>query len=230
MNKNKLGHWCELHGNLSFADEINLAKEVASICEVFDGQLILELHDSIEGSEVPLWASDSTWIYLRRPEGVWKTRLPSEHDWSSVTIHVKSPGSRTYMSTVLGVESNASDKWRHRLNEYLQPSEIDNKHAIPAKWGIDATELGCPLVGPPIAENGKLIFKAGAEFHEAPDLFYDQRWIFGSVKSNPSRRVAFEHFDDPVILDSLQRGTLVVRFSGDFLMPMDVEVQHRAPT
>jgi hypothetical protein len=224
MSETKLGHWCKLHGELPFEDDIKLAVEVDSTHELFDGQLIIEIHDPIAGCEVPLWASDADWLYLRRPEGIWKAKLPNEHVWTSATLHVKSPGSETYLPTVIGAESLPSTKWRYRLNKYCQPAEMDRMRAAPAILIGAAMELGRPLVAPPIAENGNLIFKVGTEFDARPDLFYDSKWIFGFVRSDPHRVVAFEHFDDPVILDAFLQGTLRLRFSGDLLLPMDVRV------
>src|SRR5471030_584170 len=71
-----IGRWSALfNGRTSFKDEVGSAIEIGAKWNRSARQRDIIL-DEIPGWLTPLWGSDRQWLYIRRPEGVWKTKIP----------------------------------------------------------------------------------------------------------------------------------------------------------
>lgn len=220
----QLGRWQKAFGRLSFAEELRLAKEVKSRYEQVDDQLFVELSDGLDGHEVPLWAVDDKWFYLRRPEGIWKTRLPKIEAWSAIALCVKKQDSDDSMVSLMGRDFSPSKEWHWGFEGETSPEKRDAYAAMPSAYMRNANEIGTPLVPPVNVEGDKVYFDVGEEFDQEPLLVLDGNWIIGVDSKNPDRRVGFETFNNESLYSFAKDRILWLRFKGDFLPSFDAQV------
>jgi hypothetical protein len=219
------GRWCSLFGSpMSFAQEIKAAKEIEAIVSLFGTQVNVEVAQLLPGWVTPLWGSDDRWLYLRRPEGIWKVRLPVEHAGARINIYLKDPNHEIRVSgTFIGTDWVNVGGWMLRQCEPSSPEQLD-ANASPSKApGYDVDEIGIPLLNRILTDDGRNLFHAGDAFASVPELWVDRKAVIGKDKAS-GRRVAFgiNGTEAQEVLES--GGVLWLRFSGEMLLPVEAKV------
>lgn len=222
MEISKPGRWASLFGaNTSFAHEIAQAREIAHQWVEISGQATILL-DHIPGWLEPLWAFDGKWLYIRRPEGVWKIRPPSSRFGSPLILRHKTADGPPIGNAYIGQTLARTTGWMRGALEAVTPDELDQ--ALSAEgYGVDADEVGDPLVRAVENTAERYVFSAGDLFGSPPELSVRDNWIIG-VDAQSGRTVAFQFRDAPVVRQALANGRLCLRFYGPFLDPFTVHV------
>lgn len=171
ISEQQLGRWTRLFGRpTTFSEDARKAKEVASTVQLFEIGGFPNYHyvkiivEAIKGWECPLWATDGEWLYLRRPQGVWKTRLPQAHmDRVGVIAQRRSGSSKIYGGVQIGSGFSNEPTWHFHMQK-VEPEDLDSYYG-PYKDGFEA--------GPPIASwiadaDERVIVDAGDVFAHAP--------------------------------------------------------------
>lgn len=221
----KTGRWCALFGRpMSFAEEIKRAVEVSAIATLFGPQVHIAIEPPLPGWEVPLWGSDGQWLYLRRPEGVWKTRLPLAHADLQASICIKDPNMTEWLgSTFIGTDWVGVAGWVMREGEPCSPADLDAAASPSKAPGYEVDEIGFPLLKRISTDDGRAVFHAGAAFSSAPKLWVDRKAVIGQDEAT-GRRVAFGTNGTEAAEVLASGGDLWLRFSGDMLLPVDAKV------
>lgn len=220
-----IGRWCGLFGSaLSFADEIKQAREVPLAVELVGTHANLRVDVSIAGWVVPLWGSDAEWLYLRRPEGVWKARLPLDYADLQASICLRDPNlPQCFGSSGIGSKWVDAGGWFLRDGERCSPGQMDEDSSARDVPGYDMDEVGFPLLDRVSTSDGRAVFLAGDAFSEAPRLWVDRKVVIGEDRSN-GRRVGFGINGTEAEAVLANGGAVWLRFCGDFLLPVDALV------
>lgn len=226
----KSGRWTSLFGRpMSFNEEIKRAIEVSAEIRLreiagFEPEhsYVLIVFDNLPGRDEPLWATDDEWLYLRRPEAIWKTRLPFEHlNRIAMIYQTRDHGEKLYGGARLGRNFSHCDGWRRR-DLKTEPSELD------FPYGIDneGFEIGPTLCKVLEHELGRLVVDAGAAFGESPI-----RWWASAGKlcaeGKDGRVVAFPIQQPLDFLSRAENKELWLRFTvwaAQWMEPVDAKV------
>ena len=228
--KSKEGRWTKRFGlDATFAEEARLAAEVPS-------EILLDEESGLEGQfsyarivlpnlvgrDEPLWATDHEWLYVRRPEGVWKTRLPMQHLGRIGVLHQRREDGVLYGGTQIGRNFSAKPRWR-RMSLPTSPKELD----YPYGFDDAGNEVG-PLLFKVVESNlERIVVEAGCEFASPPSawaLLDDGLLATGS----DGRVVAYPIAASLSLRDPALRGKLWLRFaiwSNPWAEPIDALVK-----
>lgn len=208
-------------GYLTFEQEIDRAILMDAKAKVDSlGQMNLFQTLPLPGWKMPLFAHVGGFLFLRRPEGVWKLPCPSEQDQPTVA-HLPSMDGKKFVPFSVGMPSRDCGRWHRLSGDPATPEQMDGWGRCPA--GVEADELGAALLNPPKIEGGQVIFEAGDGFTRAPVLTYDgSRWIYG--QGQDGRRLAFDALDIPWAQQAIDDGSLMLRFTSRFFSPFDAPV------
>lgn len=224
-DKPKIGRWCALCGpNASYADEVAAAVVVASTASGDHEQIDITIRDPLPGWETPLWGADRDWLYLRRPEGVWKTRLPKIPQRAEVLLCVRDPNTQEeYKSTMLGGDLSPTNGWRRWRGQPASPATMDATLRPAGIESLPFDEAGCPLLGVVERKGAAAWLDAGDAFCSPPIARRVGRWIV-ATDCKTGRRVGFGLPSPSEAELALDHGELWLRFSGDLLAPVDCRV------
>lgn len=224
------GRWASLFAErLSFDEEIAHAVEVQSQWTAHSQQVDV-IVEEIAGWLPPMWGADSRWLYLRRPEGLWKTRiaLAPKEEALALLYQEKSlgVGRRKILGGMsMGMELSAAKGWirgadasnlisaAERDERSLEATKIhgSNLDAVARSWGRLVREDG-----------DRLTLEAGDHFDEPPDFEMQGRCLVGTDRSS-GRRVAFAIGSDQ-LMAAVVSGRLALHFSSrwfdEFVAPV----------
>ena len=222
-NDQRQGRWTRLFGRPTlFSEDARRAKEVPSSIQLFgvenmpEFQYVKIIFEGIEGWERPLWASDGEWLYLRRPQGVWKTRLPKEYlDRIGVIGQAREGSKKTYGGIQIGHDFSNCPAWHVNMQE-IEPEDMDEFYG-PLE---DGYEEG-PLISEWIEDVAqRVVVDAGDVFYEPPlsCQFFDGEIRAEGVDGRKVRFVIDSSFDiEPIA----RQGNLWLRFGHGVTSWMD---------
>jgi len=176
----------------------------------------------IPGWTSPLWGTDDHFIYFRRPEGVWKTRIPEEvqDEMTLLLVRGYSPSHRS--GTIpLADDIRCQPAWHGSMGFLRSPLDIDNDRAIKDSPGY-AGAHSADFLGPalcrfsPDSDASRLIVEAEDDFDRPPTFSRNQDWLF-ATDSQSSRVVAYSLEQSAAARKALDNGALWLRYAGPFL-------------
>lgn len=232
MNNNDCGRWLSLFGRpTTFAEDAKKAKAISSTFQLFgktsdgDYQYIKIVCDEIDGWEVPLWGSDGEWLYLRRPQGVWKTRLPAECEGRTGLVGQRRRGGADSIGELRIRAKSWNDPAWHFWDKKVEPEEMDGFYGPP----VDGYEIASLVDSCVFSDEARIVMDGGDVFGEPPKkCVYAQGCIL--LEGHNGRRVmlpvaAAYDLETPVRL-----GKLWLRFGADsrcWMVPFDSQVISR---
>lgn len=230
----KAGAWTRGFGaDSNFERETKLAIEIGAKWESSEWRRCIAL-DPIPGWLEPLWGSDKEWLYIRRPEGVWKTRIPSDfHDGDnrSIMIYCRANGEHLDESRSLGGEfigPSVLDRpgWICGLavDDPIDAATMDARRA-PATWGcdVDADELVYQWGRFVREDHDRLVLTGGDAFAKPPAFTFEGGWLIGADVDS-GRRVVFQFREKWPYHRELRAGRISLSFRSlwlpEFLAPL----------
>lgn len=222
----RMGRWSKLFGKfLSFEEEAASAREIESKWKLgLDGRQLDVVIEPIAGYASPAWGSDRQWLYLRRPEGIWKTRLPeaAEGDW--IMLCQRSEGREVLGSLSFPTGLLGDGGWHWRDEGPCSARDIDDLHSPVMGCPDDATEMWEPLWDVVEVAQGRTLLSAGEAF--GPEELSFSRsgdWLL-AVDASKARTVAFDTSKSKAARRGLDEGTLWLRLQGEWMRPSDIHV------
>jgi hypothetical protein len=223
------GRWTRLFGGPTrFAEDVKKAKEVASTVQLFgvgdlsDHQYVKIVFEGVDGWERPLWASDGQWLYLRRPQGIWKTRLPMEHlGRIGVICQSRRGSSRIYGGIRVGNDFSDRPSWHVHMEE-VEPEAMDDFYGLP----LDGHETG-PMISDWVEDVGRRVVMDAGDVFSAPPK--SCRFVDGEVRAEAAdgRKVRFPISASLDLGAIAGRGDLWLRFGhglASWMDPFDCQV------
>lgn len=229
----QMGQWARLFGRkIAFHEEARKAAEIGAAWERDHGQRDIVL-DEIPGWLAPLWGVHGDWLYIRRPEGVWKTRIPlgfSHDDVSLIRIHQRAPKTagaiHTLGGTVIGRSLQSHGGWiqGNAIGKPMDAWEMDER-ASPAARGFDveADAVGSAWGALASSEEGRLVVDGGDYFAKPPSFRLVDDWLMAS-DAETGRTVAFAMHGYAAYAEALKTGKLWLRFESMWLRSFDAQV------
>lgn len=229
-NQSQKGRWsAPFDSKLNFGEQVATAKHVNSDIELVAVAGLENEHSYVEiivgdipGWDEPLWATDDRWLYLRRPEGIWKTELPLQHlERKGVIYQRRGNSEKKFGGTQIGSNFNGVEVW-HYCKKPTDPLELD----FPYGRDGDGKEIGMMLIDACSGQPGTLTLSAGPAFGLPPKSW---RFELGRLIAigQDERVVVFpipESFDlEPIA----KAGKLWLRFevlTHAWMEPFDVQV------
>lgn len=229
-NQSPKGRWSGL-----FNDEMNFRQQVAAAVHVDSDIELVSIpgleddHSYVEiivgdipGWDEPLWATDDRWLYLRRPEGIWKTELPLLHLGRKGVIYQRRGNSEIkFGGTQMGQNFNGKSTW-HFCRKPTSPMELD----FPCGRDSDGFELGPMLLDACSGQPGMLTLSAGPAFGTPPKSWrFEQRRL---VATGQDGRVVVFPIPESFEIESIAKaGKLCLRFevlTHAWMEPFDAQV------
>lgn len=230
----RLGRWSKLFGgSLRFESEAARAKEIGAVwTPSADGRQVDVLFDSIEGCGLPAWGSDSTHLYLRRPEGVWKTRIDQGLVDRIGLIRQRLADGSVSDHIVLGRGFKDKGGWIFSGMTPATPGQIDALVAFQPPSDqpeVKADLQGCVLydfiersehrdvveAGEPIGL-GKVAFSRVGDWLVAKDI--ESGW-----------RTAYDLSENRSVKASLEANRLWLRYGTGWMTPIEVKIDLVTP-
>ena len=211
------GQWLQLFGRpTTFKEDTRRAEQIGSSVELLDIsasqpdlRYVKIIFDEIPGWEEPLWGTDEKWLYLRRPQGVWKTPLPLEHLGRVGIVYQRRGGGGTHGGTQLGRNFGGKSSWR-MMDSEATPEELDR----PQMFDADGCEIGPMLFDAKLGERENTYLLAGPTFGHMPS-WCAMDGAFIKVGDGPSRVVKCAlapSFDLAALCAHCKSGKLWLRF------------------
>jgi hypothetical protein len=230
MPSSTVGRWSAISkGNRSFADEVAHAVTIGARWGRTKHQREIVL-DDIPGWLSPLWGSDDCFLYIRRPEGIWKAEIP--HDFENQTPillsqnRVDSSGSRVIGSLFIGNNIFARNGWHQGppINNGINAFDIDDL----ARPSIQDAKVEADAIGQDLwevlpFENGDLLVKAGDDFCSEPHFSINGDWLIAKDK-NTGWRIAYSVEKETRIHQALLSGRLWLQYRSPWLRKLNVKV------
>lgn len=232
MNNEKTeGEWTSLFGKaLSFREETARAIEVkadfisetaapgaSDLCRI---KIVLK---DLPGWREPLWATDAQWLYLRRPEGVWKTRLPARDLVKEGVLFQTRPGAnKHYGGTSLGNCFDQKPGWK-LFAQPCEPWELD----FPQGKDENGNKFCSMLCEVAESDESRLVLLAGPAFSARPVAWRLEKDRILSILSNGAT-IVFPIAAGVDLQPSAKSGRLWLRnatWKHDWIDPMDYLVE-----
>lgn len=235
MEKKRVGNWSALFGGPKpFEYEAKRANDFPARWSRQPGPLgaaitgAVEVHfDGLPGWLTPLWASDGQWLYIRRPEGVWRSEIPSDLPAKTPVFFVQRKLGETQDAgrARLGIGLAPTTGWTDHFMERCTPEDIDGlRDQARDRGGVEVDFYAPPLVDFK-HENERLVVNVGDLFCAAPSFRLEGDWLIAE-DARLERRCAFPLSGpghEPA-KKALARSNLWLRFEGRFLERFDVKV------
>lgn len=223
----KIGRWTELFGRpTSFKIEIQKAREISSQWRHIENSPHVEARlEFIPGHMTPIWGSDQDWLYVRRPNGIWKTRLPADLGDKRVLLCQNDGAGGVLGGLPLGSMINAKGGWfENEGADSIDAVEIDQALDA-AHLYVDAEELGHPLWDFAESSASRSVVQAGEHFaHANLDFELQNDWLI-AVDKGSGRRVAFDVSKNRVVKRKCLENILWLRFESAWMKAVDVHVE-----
>lgn len=226
--RNPLGQWTRLFGKpLSFDREVEMAVEIRAEWS-FDEESNQRdiVIDPIPGWPPPMWGSDDAWLYLRRPEGVWKTKLPKDKLLAAPTYlyaRVEDSDDATLMlgGLALGDDIHCMGGWLRGSQNITRLDAVDvDEHIREAaeRENTPANELGGLLDAVVERKPGRMVVDVGDWFDRQPSFEHHGEWLV-FLDRQSGRSVGFSLRGCQAVQDAMANGHLWLRFSGQWMRP-----------
>lgn len=228
--KTRLGQWTALFGaRKTFQEEMAQAVEVDAHWSSQPGQRDVVV-DDIPGWLPPMWGSDREWLYLRRPEGVWKARLPPNLSGGTLISLYQRRGAGTDASSLFGGMvlgagiSNVAGWVRGRDTANPMSAADRDERASPSARGydVDADAVASSWGKEVSSEEGKLVLEAGDHFDKPPTFELRDKWIVAEDRQT-GLRVAYP-FTSSAMRERIESGQLWLRYSSRWFDGFSVQV------
>jgi len=235
MDKKRVGHWSALFGGPKpFEYEIKRAKDFDAkwsrhpslLGNGHRGHTEVDFN-GIPGWLQPLWGSDGEWLYIRRPEGVWRTRIPAglPADSSVIFVQKKVGVSGDDGRMVMGFDMEPTGGWMDGFQQPCAPADIDARRDQGRdRQGVEVDFYAPPLINV-VASADRLVVAVDDLFSQPPRFNVEMDWLV-ATDSRSGRRCAFPlsgQGHEPA-KKALNEGYLWLRFEGEFLDPFEVKV------
>lgn len=205
----------------NYEAELKAAIEVEHRWKDTGAQVTVEL-DALPGWLSPLWSLEKGWLYIRRPEGVWKTRLPNERTGLPVVFCQRFADGSIRGDEFIGENLSSTGGWMRGPGEPKSPVELD-REGSPEGSNADADEIARPLFN--VVENTpeRYVMRAGELFERPPKATSDENWV---ICRDPAtgRRIAYGVDSHPQARRALREGRLWLLFSGPYIDPFMIHV------
>lgn len=221
MARLQTGRWTEQFGaNEPFANELARAVEISHAWNDIGTQVFVEL-ERMPGWLRPLWAFHDGWLYLRRPEGVWKTKPPALLTELPIVLCQKPPEGKYLGSEYIGDRFLPTRGWMRGAGEATSPAEMDDELSA-IGYGVAADEVGDGLTEVIEDTPARYLMAAGDLFDCPPAITVDGQWLVCADAAS-GRRAAYSLESDPHAKKALRDGRLWLRFGGPYLEPFAVK-------
>lgn len=229
-NQRKVGRWASLFGQrMSFQKEIASAKEIGvrwtQIGDENYGQLDVEI-DPIPGWLTPMWGSDDQWLYLRRPEGVWKFALPNNNPNHSVQLCFRNQDGQSLGSDSIGTEIRSLGGWFWSMDTHTPINAADIDDEVQG-WAEEdrapADQLGGYLDQIVEVKPGMTMIQVGDEFGQPPLFSTDGDWLVATDQQG--WRVAYSLRNCSKAKAALDQKELWLLFSGPCMKSWSTRVE-----
>lgn len=209
---------------MTFAEEVASAREIdAQWMLGCDGKQLDVVMEPIAGYMNPAWGSDSHWLYLLRPGGVWKIRLPQDGVGEWIMLCQRGGGS-TLGSMSFKISMLGEGGWHWNDEGPWTTRELDELRLPVAGCPGAATEMWEPLWDVLEVGEGRVLMNAGEAFcGESLSFSRSGDWLL--VADVPTgRTVAFDTAKSKAAKRALDEGVLWLRFQGPWMLSRDVHV------
>jgi hypothetical protein len=223
------GRWTSLFKKQTkFNEELSQAREIGARWERSPYQRDIIL-DEIPGWLPPLWGSDTHWLYIRRPEGIWKTKIPVGFGDSTPILlyqnRTSSAGTRPIGALSIGADLINQGGWNSAQSKKKASAyEMDLKRH-PTKLGVtlDVEAIGQELWEALPSEREGLLLRAGDDFYDEPIFKLRGDWL---IAQDPKTgwQIAYLLESSSDARKALDAGTLWLRFRSPWLRTLDVRV------
>ena len=227
QEQRQLGRWSKLFGGpLHFELEASRAKEIGAVWTPSnDGDQVDIVFDLMDGYVTPAWGSDSTYLYLRRPEGAWKTKLDLSMVGRIGLIHQRFANGTVSDNVLLGRGFGEKGGWIFSAMAPATAGEIDSLFALDSLAGkVDADEEGTALWN--FVERSTLrdVVAAGCAFGNDHLDFALANGCLIATDCASKMRVAYDLSKNSEVRKSMEADRLWLRFEGRWMKPVDVKV------
>ena len=223
---NLLGRWSSLFSEaLIFDDEILHAMEVTAQWRRSEsGRQIDVVLENLKGYVRPAWGSDTDFLYVRNPEGVWKSKLDRDIGTRQVIIHQYLPDGAVSGGVLLGRGIENKGGWFYGSQSVTSASVIDESHRFGVD-GIDADELGSPLFEFAELRGSRDVVLAGDSVGHS-DIRFERNgdWLI-VVDLKTNRKIAYDIAANRAVLESAMNDRLWLRFNGPWMTTVDKKVK-----
>lgn len=179
--------------------------------------------DGMRGWVTPLWGALGDFLYLRRPEGIWKTRLPVGANACALSLGIESKKSGQVVP--VGFERGLGG-WFDVFGGEVNLQELDDAQSA-ARFGcpVEAT-LGAPLcdIARDLSHSSKLTMDVREDACRAPRFEQVGDWLVAHDSADGAR-VAYPLAQWPAAKAALALGQLWFRYSGPCFEPFTVQVR-----
>lgn len=223
---NQVGEWAKLFGGRrTFSEEIGRAVEIGARWDKYEEQRDV-VFDELPGWLPPLWGADREWFYLRRPEGIWKARIPAGFDdgdgaWFSIYCNApkKFGKNKALGGDLIGHSVLGHPGWIEgaSVGRPIDAADMDEK-ALPSARGLDvradavASGWGRHAYG----DGKRLVIESGDWFAKPPIFRIEGDWLMAS-DTGTGRTVAFPMVESQALAKALMDGKLWLRFESKWL-------------
>lgn len=225
MEKRKpVNIWADLFGGRrSFEVEVNNAKEIGARWES-DGIQRNIIVENIPGWLEPLWGTDNNWLYLRRPEGVWKTRIPDGFDGATPIYLCQQIDDDVLGMLSLGQSIFGNKGWIRGISvgQPMDAADMDDlgRHE---NQDVDA-DFYSPGWGSALGFDGdEMLVDGGGHFNQIPQFWMEGDWLIAE-DSNSRRRVAYPLEGYRAHRKALEDGKLWIRLGSKWSHPKEVKI------
>ena len=225
----KVGRWASLFGQrMSFHKEIASAKEIGARWEILGNrdyrQLDIEI-DYIPGWLPTMWGSDDHWLYLRRPEGVWKFALPNIQADTTQLCFIGTDGNHLWADGI-GQHIKSMGGWFWSMDTD-HPREAADRDDEVQDWAegdqAPADQLGGYLDEIIEEKPGMILIQVGDDFGEPPSFATDGDWLVATDQQG--WRVAYSLKNCSKAKAALDRNELWLLFSGPCMKSWSTRVE-----
>ena len=216
-------------GRRSFDIEIKSAKEIGAKWES-DGHQRNVVLDQIPGWLEPLWGSDQSWLYLRRPEGVWKAKIPPEFTGETPIFLCQRLADDIVGMLSLGRSITGHKGWirGNRVNAPLDAADRDAESRPEAQGvQVDADLIGSAWGSLRGEDGGKLLVDGGEHFNASPLFHLEGEWLV-ATDTKSGRRVAYPMHGHRAYRQALEAGNLGLQLGGKWTRSIKVRVDIRS--
>lgn len=229
MGQEVAGAWAAMFGGRrAFVEEAARAVEIEALFECDHGGRRSVWVEHIPGACEPLWGSDGSWLYLRRPEGVWKARVPEGFvGGSPVWLYQKGRGaagaSMRLGGLLMGESLLGRSGWIQggKPSRLVEAADLDGQGRSELAKGLGVDEAAAPWreLG---EEDGKALAAGGSRFDAPPSWSLRGGWL---VASGPGGSAAYPLAEHPRLREALDQGRLWARFRGKWFEGFDARVE-----
>lgn len=224
------GRWTSLFKrHTKFTDELSQALEIGAKWERSPHQRDIIL-DEIPGWLPPLWGSDAHWLYIRRPEGIWKTKIPAGFDSNTPILlyqnRTNPAGTRPVGALSIGANLVNQGGWNSARSDERKASafEMDlERHPSHLGVNLDVEAIGQDLWEALPSEHEGLLLKAGDDFCHEPLFRMRGDWLIAQDRQT-GWRIAYFIESGSEARKALDAGSLWLRFRSPWLRTLDVQV------